>query len=100
MSLYLKEDDFEIGLIVMVVEEPEDYHVEPFTIVKTPARTFFPEFPWRITGMDLPFVSIRPYNPSRRWDHLGTYVLDTRKYKFKKITPEFAAAATEKPPKT
>ncbi|MCK9459499.1 MAG: hypothetical protein M0R80_07665 [Proteobacteria bacterium] len=104
MGLYLREDDFEVGEIVMVVEEPpaeyrNEYSIEGGnTVVAIPANTFYPEIVWKITGVDLPFVAIRPWNPQRRWSHLGTYVLDCRKYKFKKVTPEFAAAATEQPP--
>ena len=44
MGLYLHEDDFEVGGIVMVAEEPPAEHQigEGGVVVAIPAHTFYP----------------------------------------------------------
>ncbi len=92
----LQADDFELGMKIMALQEPEghtlgvDGGVATYTI-----RSYFSEFIWQIVAVDLPFIVIEPWNPPIRWKHLKTFALDTRIYRFGLVSNQFAAALAD-----
>ena len=126
MGTILREDDFEIGMLLTghsyVWEEEDDGYCEDempmfmsFSTAQGP-----PEDPtkkyngkiYHLKGINLPYIAIDPVNPAEAFQGgmavcagagmandvvfsaLGTTtcVVDIRRYKFTKITPEFAKA--------
>ena len=94
MGMFLKADEYEVGLSIICVEAPNEARSGMFgETVITKVRTFFSDYVWDVVAMDLPHIVIEFHRPQTYGDHIACrYIVDTREYKFKKVNSEILKA--------
>jgi len=94
MGMFLKADEYEVGLSIICVEVPDETITGMFgDPVKTKGRSFFSDYVWDVMAVDLPHIVIAFHRPQTYGDHIDCrYIVDTRKHKFKKVNSEILEA--------